>query len=89
MYSFVGTQYMTSPAFGSLQETFKRVSFSFMIPTIIFVGSLYASVSARFVQFRIFTNKRHLNQHTFLGWAAWILILGKLGRSKVSYLYGL
>lgn len=75
VYAYVGNQYMTSPAFGSLEPLFKKVSFSFMIPTIVFLGVLYASVSARFVFFRIFQNSRHKNEHTFVGWASWASIL--------------
>jgi hypothetical protein len=75
VYAYVGNQYMTSPAFGSLQPLFKKVSFSFMIPTIIFLGVLYASVSARFIFFRIFQNSRHKSEHTLVGWATWASIL--------------
>lgn len=76
VYVYTGTQYNTSPAFGSLgNETFKKVSFSFMIPTLIFLGVLYASVSARFVFFRIFEGTRHKGNHTVLGWATWAGIL--------------
>lgn len=39
-----------------------------MIPTLIFLGVLYASVSARFVFFRIFENSRHKSEHTVIGW---------------------
>lgn len=42
MYHFVGNQYMVAPAFGALQPTFKKIAFSFAIPTIIFLGSLYS-----------------------------------------------
>lgn len=66
---------MTAPAFGSLQETYKKVAFSFMIPTIIFLGVLYASVSARFVFFRIFKNSKHRTEHTIAGWSTWAAIL--------------
>ena len=60
---------MTAPAFGSLgNEVFKKVSFSFMVPTIIFLGVLYASVSARFIFFRIFERSRHKSEHTVVGW---------------------
>lgn len=76
VYVYTGTQYNQSPAFGSLgNETFKKVSFSFMIPTLIFLGVLYASVSARFVFFRIFEGTRHKGNHTVLGWATWAGIL--------------
>ena len=76
IYAYTGNQYYTAPAFGSLSnELYKKVSFSFMIPTIIFLGVLYASVSARFVFFRIFAGTRHLGEHTVVGWATWAALL--------------
>ena len=38
----VGNQYMTAPAFGSLQPIYKKIAFSFAIPTIVYLGSLYS-----------------------------------------------
>ncbi|KAF4308929.1 putative neutral amino acid protein [Botryosphaeria dothidea] len=79
VYAYTGTQYITAPAFGSISnEVYKKVSFSFMIPTIIFLGVLYASVSARFVFFRLFHDSRHMGNHTVVGWASWALILACL-----------
>jgi hypothetical protein len=76
VYVYTGTQYNTSPAFGSLSdETYKKISFSFMVPTLIFLGVLYASVSARFIFFRIFEGTRHKGNHTVIGWASWAGIL--------------
>ena len=76
VYVYTGTQYNTAPAFGSLgNEVYKKVAFSFMIPTLIFLGVLYASVSARFVFFRIFEGTRHKGNHTVIGWATWAGIL--------------
>ncbi|KAL6718101.1 Aminomethyltransferase, mitochondrial [Lecanora helva] len=76
IYAYTGTQYNTSPAFGSLGNVvYKKVAFSFMIPTLIFLGVLYASVSARFVFFRIFEGTRHKGNHTVVGWASWAGIL--------------
>jgi hypothetical protein len=76
IYAFSGDQYNSSPAFGSLgNEVYKKVSFSFMIPTLIFLGVLYASVSARFIFFRMFDGSRHKSEHTVLGWSAWAGIL--------------
>ena len=76
VYAYTGTQYNTAPAFGSLgNELYKKVSFSFMIPTLIFLGVLYASVSARFIFFRIFEGTRHKGSHTVVGWASWAGIL--------------
>lgn len=78
-YVYVGNQYMISPAFGSIgDDVFKKVSFSFMIPTIIFLGVLYASVSARFIFFRLFEGTRHKGNNTVVGWAAWGGILAAL-----------
>ncbi len=76
VYAYTGTQYNTAPAFGSLgNELFKKVAFSFMIPTLIFLGVLYASVSARFLFFRLFDGTRHKSSHTVVGWASWAGIL--------------
>jgi len=75
-YAYTGTNYNTAPAFGSLgNRTFEIVSFSFMIPTLIFLGVLYASVSARFVFFNIFSGTKHMGSHTVVGWASWAGIL--------------
>ncbi|EMD00941.1 hypothetical protein BAUCODRAFT_20928 [Baudoinia panamericana UAMH 10762] len=76
IYAYTGTNYNTAPAFGSLgNPVFLKVSFSFMIPTLIFLGVLYASVSARFIFFRIFAGTRHLGSNTLLGWSSWAGIL--------------
>ncbi|TQS33251.1 hypothetical protein Golomagni_06412 [Golovinomyces magnicellulatus] len=75
MYAFAGDQYVGAPAFSSLHPLYKKVSFSFMIPTLIFLGCLYASVTARFAFFRIFRNSKHLNEHTVVGWTTWAGIL--------------
>ncbi|CZS90869.1 hypothetical protein WAI453_003923 [Rhynchosporium graminicola] len=76
IYAFTGNQYMTAPAFGSLgNKVYKDVAFSFMIPTLIFLGVLYASVSARFIFFRIFEGTIHKTQHTVKGWVVWGAIL--------------
>ena len=76
VYAYTGTQYNTSPAFGSLgNDLYKKVAFSFMIPTLIFLGVLYASVSSRFIFFRIFEGTRHKGNHTVVGWASWAGIL--------------
>ncbi|KAI9669886.1 MAG: hypothetical protein M1831_006921 [Alyxoria varia] len=78
-YAYTGTQYNVSPAFGALGNTvYQKVSFSFMIPTLIFLGVLYASVSARFIFFNAFQGTRHINSHTFIGWGGWTGILGVL-----------
>jgi hypothetical protein len=46
-----------------------------MIPTLIFLGVLYASVSAGVIFFRMFNGSRHKSEHTVLGWSDWAGIL--------------
>ncbi|KAL2452191.1 N amino acid transport system protein [Exophiala dermatitidis] len=76
VYGYTGTQYNTAPAFGSLgNDIYKKVSFSFMVPTLIFLGVLYASVSARFIFFRLFEGTIHKSSHTVVGWVSWAGIL--------------
>ncbi|KZT58950.1 hypothetical protein CALCODRAFT_538088 [Calocera cornea HHB12733] len=75
MYHYVGNQYMTAPAFGSLQPLYKKIAFSFAIPTIVYLGSLYSSVSARFVFFRIFRTSHHRYSNTITGWGTWVAII--------------
>lgn len=80
IYVYTGNNYMSSyPAFATLDNVlYKKVSFSFMIPTLIFLGVLYASVSARFIFFRLFEGTRHKGNNTVLGWASWAGILACL-----------
>ncbi|KAG5643997.1 hypothetical protein DXG03_009287 [Asterophora parasitica] len=75
VYHFVGNQYITAPAFGSLEPVFKKIAFSFALPTVIFLGSLYSSVTARFIFFRIFKNSDHLHANSFIAWATWTGII--------------
>ncbi|GAD96515.1 neutral amino acid permease, putative [Paecilomyces variotii No. 5] len=76
VYAFIGDQYISSMAIGSLRnDLHMKISFSFMVPTLIFLGVLYASVSARFIFFRLFANTRHVGSHTAVGWASWAGIL--------------
>ncbi|QLG74109.1 hypothetical protein HG535_0F06210 [Zygotorulaspora mrakii] len=76
MYVYVGNAYMTAPAFGSLRRAFKIISFSFAIPTIVFVGALYANISAKFVFFNIFDqNSKHRYSNSKTSWVIWIVLL--------------
>ncbi|KAJ7785436.1 hypothetical protein B0H14DRAFT_2958689 [Mycena olivaceomarginata] len=48
-----------------------KIAFSFAIPTIIYLGSLYSSVTARFVFFRIYAKSEHRYSNTVKGWFVW------------------
>ncbi|CDR40735.1 CYFA0S05e03840g1_1 [Cyberlindnera fabianii] len=72
VYVYVGNDYITAPAFGSLERKFKLASFSFAIPTLIFLGSLYSNVTCQFLFSIIFDQKsKHRTSHTIAGWASW------------------
>ncbi|VDC08000.1 unnamed protein product [Peniophora sp. CBMAI 1063] len=75
MYHYVGNQYITAPAFGSLTPEFKKIAFSFAIPTIVYLGSLYSSVSARFMFFRLFRDSKHRHSNTVVGWLVWASLI--------------
>ncbi|KAL6301470.1 transmembrane amino acid transporter protein-domain-containing protein [Sparassis latifolia] len=75
VYHWTGNQYVTAPAFGALQPVLKKIAFSFAIPTIIFLGALYSSITSRFIFFRIFRNSHHRHSNTFIGWSAWAGII--------------
>ncbi|KAK6455207.1 transmembrane amino acid transporter protein-domain-containing protein [Scheffersomyces xylosifermentans] len=72
VYVYVGNNYITAPAFGSLSGNYKKIAFSFALPTIIFLGALYSNVSSQFLFQEIFSKESvHRNQHTVKGWLVW------------------
>lgn len=72
VYVYVGHAYITAPAFGSLEPVYKKIAFSFALPTVIFLGSLYSNVSSQFLFLNIFSkDSAHRNEHTVVGWATW------------------
>ncbi|KAF2747202.1 hypothetical protein M011DRAFT_477288 [Sporormia fimetaria CBS 119925] len=77
IYVYSGSNYVTSPAFGSISnELYLKISFSFMLPTILFLGILYSTVTARFVFFRLIrADSRHRHDNTVKGWVIWSAIL--------------
>lgn len=79
VYVYVGNAYITAPAFGSLSGNFKKIAFSFALPTIIFLGSLYSNVSSQFLFHHIFNKESiHRNSHTIVGWSTWVGLNGGL-----------
>ncbi|KAH7908151.1 transmembrane amino acid transporter protein-domain-containing protein [Hygrophoropsis aurantiaca] len=84
VYLWTGNTYVTAPALGALQSHYRKIAFSFVIPTILFLGALYSSITSRFLFFRIFPNttshgharaSSHAHKHTILGWTVWTLIV--------------
>lgn len=75
IYVYVGNYYVTAPAFGSLIRRYKIISFSFAIPTIIFVGALYSNISAKFVYHQIFRNSQHRYSWSKTSWIIWTFLL--------------
>lgn len=75
VYVYVGDAYMTAPAFGSLDNVYMKVAFSFAVPTIVFLGVLYSTVSSKFIFQYFFDDTVHAKEHTAFGWAVWVLIV--------------
>lgn len=73
IYVYVGNEYITAPAFGSLEGNYKKIAFSFALPTIFFLGALYGNISSQFIFLKIFpSGSDHRNKHTVKGWAVWV-----------------
>ncbi|PVH20980.1 hypothetical protein CXQ85_004496 [Candidozyma haemuli] len=73
VYVYVGNKYMTAPAFGSLVGNYKKIAYSFALPTILFLGSLYSNVTSQWLFLMIFKEgDKHREDHTVLGWSVWI-----------------
>jgi hypothetical protein len=69
VYVYVGDTYMTAPAFGSLKNIYMKVAFSFAVPTIVFLGSLFSTISSKFIFEHFFEDFVHAKEHTVFGWA--------------------
>ncbi|QRG40331.1 hypothetical protein FDK38_004797 [Candidozyma auris] len=73
VYVYVGNKYMTAPAFGSLVGNYKKIAYSFALPTILFLGSLYSNVTSQWIFLMIFREgNKNREDHTVLGWSVWI-----------------
>jgi hypothetical protein len=66
---------MSGSAYGALEPVYKKIAYSFAIPTIIMLGVLYASVVARFIFFRIMRNSKHRYSHSVIGWGVWASVI--------------
>lgn len=65
-------QYATAPAFGSLEETYKKASFAFVIVPTIVIGAIYSNVTAKYIYKRLLKDSHHQHSHTVVGWGLWI-----------------
>jgi len=86
-YYYIGDEWITSPAYGSLEQPYVKVVAAFTLPTVIVVGVLYSNVTSRFIFLRIFSvDSVHRLQHTVKGWAIWIAIV--FGGFAISFCIG-
>lgn len=65
-------QFTGAPAVTNLKPLFKKIAFSFVFPTTVIIGVIYASVVAKFIFHRLFYGTRHFNNYTTLGWIGWV-----------------
>lgn len=64
-------QYAEAPAFGSLEENYKKISFGFVIVPTIVIGVIYANVTGKFLYRSIMGKSRHQHSNSVVGWGAW------------------
>ncbi|THH23101.1 hypothetical protein EUX98_g8082 [Antrodiella citrinella] len=78
VYAFVGDA-AVSPALGNTGVTLRKIAYGIALPTIVIAGVVNGHVCAKLVFIRIFrrngVKSRHMNTHTFTGWATWIGIV--------------
>lgn len=68
-------QYAEAPAFGSLQEHYKKTAFGPVIVPTIIIGVIYANVSVKFIYRLLMRDSPHQHSHTVIGWGVWILLM--------------
>jgi hypothetical protein len=73
-FNFLG-QYTVAPAFGSLQQHYKKISYGPVIVPTVVIGVIYANVAVKFVYRLLMRNSHHQHTHTFIDWGVWILLM--------------
>lgn len=73
-FKYLG-QYAEAPGFGSLQENYKKIGFTFAIVPTFVIGTIYANVTAKLIYQRILGKSRHAHSHTVIGWGTWIGVI--------------
>ncbi|KAK7693890.1 hypothetical protein QCA50_003463 [Cerrena zonata] len=77
VYAFVGDT-AVAPALGNTGQLVRKIAYGIALPTIIIAGVVNGHVCAKLVFVRIFRRNgmksKHMNSHTFTGWATWIAI---------------
>lgn len=81
IYAYCGI-WLTTPAFGSAGELFKKISYGVSLPGLVIGVGIYQHVAAKYLFVRVLRNSVHFQQNTIVHWATWLgvnLILGILG----------
>lgn len=73
-FKYLG-QYAEAPAFGSLQENYKKIAFTIAIVPTFVIGTIYANVTAKLIYQRILGKSRHAHSHTVVGWGTWVAVM--------------
>lgn len=80
IYRYCG-QYLSTPAFGSAGELFKKISFGVALPGLVIGVGIYQHVAAKYLFVRVLRGSRHLQENTVVHWSTWIganLVFGVL-----------
>ncbi|KZW03609.1 hypothetical protein EXIGLDRAFT_664187 [Exidia glandulosa HHB12029] len=75
VYVYIGST-VASPAPFSLTPTWSKAAFGIGLGNFLLAGSLYAHTAAKLVFVRLFRGKRHLHEHTVVGWVVWTGLVG-------------
>ena len=80
IYAYVGV-WISSPAFGSAGDVFKKVSYGVALPGLIIGIGLYQHVAAKYLFVRLLRNSKHFQSNTVIHWSTWLgvnILLGAL-----------
>lgn len=80
IYRYCGV-WLTSPAFGSAGQLFKKISYGIALPGLVIGTGIYSHVAAKYLFVRILRGSRHLQDNTLTHWGTWLginILLGTL-----------
>lgn len=71
IYRYCGV-YLSTPAFGSAGELFKKISYGIALPGLIIGVGIYQHVACKLLFVRLLRDTRHLQENTTTHWSTWI-----------------
>lgn len=74
-YRYFG-QYTEAPAFGSLEETYKKAASAFVIVPTVIIGAIYSNSTCKAIYRRVMRGSwaPHQHKHSAKGWGVWVFV---------------